>query len=33
LLKLQSDWPAEQRDRVADILQRLARELVPPRAA
>jgi DNA-binding MarR family transcriptional regulator len=33
LLKLQADWPAEQRDRVADILQRLARELVPPRAA
>jgi EmrB/QacA subfamily drug resistance transporter len=33
LLKLQLDWPAEQRDRVADILQRLARELVPPRAA
>jgi MFS family permease len=33
LLKVQADWPAEQRDRVADILQRLARELVPPRAA
>ena len=33
LLNLQADWPPEQRERVADVLQRLARELVPPRAA
>ena len=33
LLTLQADWPPEQRERVADVLQRLARELVPPRAA
>jgi MFS family permease len=33
LLKVQADWPAEDRGRIADILQRLARDLVPPRAA
>ena len=33
LLDVQADWPADQRQRVADILQRLASELVPPRAA
>jgi DNA-binding MarR family transcriptional regulator len=33
LLNLQADWPPEQRERVAGVLQRLARELVPPRAA
>jgi EmrB/QacA subfamily drug resistance transporter len=33
LLKVQAEWPEEERERVADILQRLARELVPPRAA
>lgn len=32
LLDVQADWPPEQRQRVADILQRLARELVPPRS-
>ena len=33
LLNVQADWPAAERERVAEILQRLARELVPPRAA
>src|SRR5262245_20596769 len=32
LLDVQADWPADERHRVADVLQRLARELVPPRS-
>jgi len=30
LIELHADWPPEQRRQVADVLQRLARELVPP---
>ena len=32
LVELREQWPPEQRQQLADILQRLARELVPPRA-
>jgi DNA-binding MarR family transcriptional regulator len=30
LVELHADWPPEQRRQVADVLQQLARELVPP---
>jgi hypothetical protein len=33
LQALYADWPEEQRQQLAVLLQRLARELVPPRAA
>jgi EmrB/QacA subfamily drug resistance transporter len=33
LVALHRDWPPEQRRQLADVLQRLARELVPPDAA
>jgi DNA-binding MarR family transcriptional regulator len=32
LIGLHADWPPEQRRQVADVLQRLARDLVPPAA-
>jgi MFS family permease len=31
LLQLQAEWPPEQRVQLADMLQRLSRELVPPK--
>ncbi len=30
LVALHADWPPEQRQQLADVLRRLARELVPP---
>jgi DNA-binding MarR family transcriptional regulator len=32
LTELGAQWPAEQRQQLSEILQRLARDLVPPRS-